>query len=105
QQIAAENAERDSRIHADIGKTTREFVCNVRHAKMLDGIQSKVGANKKRPRTEDGDRAQLGDGAADVASKDRERKRFFKQIPLVKKRDGDQPEHVTSVLGNIFGVA
>ena len=49
-------------MHAEIGKPAtenREFVCNVRRTKMLDGIQSKVGANKKRPRTEDRDRAQL----------------------------------------------
>ncbi|KAK1766944.1 hypothetical protein QBC33DRAFT_93962 [Phialemonium atrogriseum] len=124
QQIAAENAERDSRMRAEIGKTAkenREFVRNVGRAKMLDGIQSKAEAKKKRPRAEDGDGdggggggggkddagekrdvAGAASGVADAASKGRDRKRSFKQIPLAKKRDGEQPEHVTRVLSKIF---
>ncbi|KAI9171139.1 Pre-rRNA-processing protein ESF2 [Paramyrothecium foliicola] len=91
EQIAAENAERTSRMRAEISKTTREnkeFVRNVERAKMLDGIQAK---SKKRK-------------ASDEDSAAGETGRTFKQVPQVRK-DKDvetQPEHVTRVLSKIF---
>lgn len=91
EQIAAEDAERASRMRAEISKTTREnkeFVQNVEKAKMLDGIQAKA---KKR-------KADGGGKAAD------ERARSFKQVPLAKGKKAveEQPEQVTRVLSKIF---
>ncbi|CAM1511536.1 Fc.00g090490.m01.CDS01 [Cosmosporella sp. VM-42] len=93
EQIAAENAERSSRMRAEISKTTREnkeFVKNVERAKMLDGMQAKA---KKRK--------------ADTGEEEKAPKEFtrsFKQIPLAKKKMDldDQPEQVTRVLSKIF---
>ena len=89
-QISAENAERTSRMRAEISKTTREnkeFVRNVEKAKMLDGIQAK---SKKRKTSEEDDGP-------------REGTRTFKQFPQVRKdKDVEQPEHVTRVLSKIF---
>ncbi|KAF7562501.1 hypothetical protein G7046_g1649 [Stylonectria norvegica] len=104
EQIAAENAERASRMRAEISKTTREnkhFVQNVERAKMLDGMQAKAKAKKRK----------ADDGAEDApkdetkkASKRKEFARSFKQVPLAKKRTEveDQPEQVTRVLSKIF---
>ena len=97
-QIATENAERSSRMRAEIGKTTKEnkeFVKNVERAKMLDGMQAKA---KKR-------KADAGAGAsASEAAAPKEFSRTFKQIPLAKKKleVDDQPEQVTRVLSKIF---
>jgi len=111
EQIAAENAERESRMRAEIGKTakeTKEFVRNVERAKMLDGIHAKAEERKKRRRAEAGEGegeggGDAGDAGVDVTEGRRERKRTFNQIPLAKKRDaGAQPENVTRVLSKIF---
>ena len=93
EQIAAENAERTSRMRAEISKTTREnkeFVKNVERAKMLDGMQAKA---KKRKATTEGE---------EKVSK--EPVRSFKQVPLARKKTAveDQPEQVTRVLSKIF---
>lgn len=93
EQIAAENAERTSRMRAEISKTTREnkeFVKNVERAKMLDGMQAKA---KKRKTPADAEE-----------SRSKEPVRSFKQVPLAKKRKEveEQPEQVTRVLSKIF---
>ncbi|EGX91227.1 U3 snoRNP-associated protein Esf2 [Cordyceps militaris CM01] len=110
EQIATENAERASRMRAEISKTSREnkeFVKNVEQAKVLDGI-AKSAAARKRKATDEGTAPPL-DGAAGAAEVDGEAKpqrraRTFKQTSLVKKsKDMDeQPERVTRVLNNIF---
>lgn len=92
EQIASENAERTSRMRAEISKATKEnkeFVRNVERAKMLDGMQAKA---KKR---------KAGD---DDAAGPAERPRTFKQVPQIKKATGtgEQPELVTRVLSRIF---
>lgn len=100
EQIAAENAERTSRMRAEISKATKEnkeFVRNVERAKMLDGIEAKNAAKKER-------REQ---GVNDGASADRpekEGKRTFAQIPLAKKKIAGeaQPDQVKRVLSSIF---
>lgn len=114
EQIAAENAERESRMRAEIGKTakeTKEFVRNVERAKMLDGINAKATERKKRQRPEGEDQSANGGGSGGIAEDaagdgvkgGRERKRTFDQRPLVKKRESaSQPEHVTRVLSKIF---
>ena len=92
EQIAAETAERSSRMRAEISKSTREnkeFVRNVEKAKMLDGMQAK----KKRKTADDGE----------VVDKGRAGGRSFRQVSQVKKERADeQPERVTRVLSKIF---
>jgi ESF2/ABP1 family protein len=97
EQIATENAERASRMRAEISKTSREnkeFVRNVERAKMLDGIQAK---SKKR-------KAPPAEGEGGEGTESKRKPMTFKQIPLAKKgKDGDeQPEQVTRVLSKIF---
>ncbi|KAL1850225.1 hypothetical protein VTK73DRAFT_9700 [Phialemonium thermophilum] len=127
EQIAAENAERESRMRAEIAKSTREnkeFVRNVERARMLDGMQAKAEAKKRRlsgaegggmEKTADEVAAGSKRGAATALDAEvplsapdkkakREKKMTFSQIPLAKKRDleEEQPEHVKRVLSKIF---
>ncbi|KAM3483237.1 hypothetical protein MY8738_003312 [Beauveria namnaoensis] len=106
EQIASENAERASRMRAEISKTAREnkeFVRNVEQAKVLDGI-AKSAAARKRKAADNGEpeTGADGDGVAEGATQ--RHTRTFKQIPLAKKtKDADeQPERVTRVLNKIF---
>lgn len=103
EQIAAENAERASRMRAEISKTTKEnkeFIQNVERAKMLEGMEAKKAA-KRRKDAEDGD-----EGAERVhkePKKGGERPRHFKQTPVASKsKPEDQPEQVKRVLSKIF---
>ncbi|KAF4980788.1 hypothetical protein FZEAL_3302 [Fusarium zealandicum] len=94
EQIAVENAERTSRMRAEIGKSTKEnkeFVRNVEKAKMLDGMEAKAMAKKRK--ATDGDEHEV-----------RQVKRSFKQVPLANKRTEveDQPTEVSRVLSKIF---
>ncbi|KAL2018482.1 hypothetical protein VTK56DRAFT_767 [Thermocarpiscus australiensis] len=108
EQIAAENAERASRMRAEIAKTTKEnkeFVKNVEKAKVLNGIQAKAAAKRKKVFDDE----EMGDDTGDVADIPADqpapgRRRTFKQIPLAKKRkqDDQQPEQVQRVLSKIF---
>ncbi|EKJ78763.1 hypothetical protein NXS19_013425 [Fusarium pseudograminearum] len=98
EQIAAENAERSSRMRAEISKSTKEnkeFVRNVEKAKMLDGMAVKAKAKKRKAETHT-------EGQEDESV--RQVKRSFKQVPLARKKmDGeDQPAEVTRVLSKIF---
>lgn len=91
-QIASENAERTSRMRAEISKATKEnkeFVRNVERAKMLDGMQAKA---KKRK------------ADVDEAGAPAERARTFKQVSQIRKTTdtAEQPEQVTRVLSRIF---
>ncbi|KAJ4270258.1 RNA-binding ATPase activator esf2 [Fusarium torreyae] len=95
EQIAAENAERASRMRAEISKSTKEnkeFVRNVEKAKMLDGMEAKAKAKKRKADA---------DGQDDSV---RQVKRSFKQVPLAKKKTDveEQPAEVTRVLSKIF---
>ena len=106
EQIAAENAERESRMRAEIAKTNKEnkeFVRNVERAKMLDGIEAKSAAKKRRLSDQGGDGPSKETREDAAGTGGRERKRTFNQVPLVKKRNAeDQPEQVTRVLSKIF---
>ncbi|KAF5011342.1 hypothetical protein FDECE_2517 [Fusarium decemcellulare] len=98
EQIATENAERTSRMRAEISKTTREnkeFVRNVEKAKMLDGMEAKAKAKKRKAESQE--QEQEEDSVRQV-------KRSFKQVPLAKKRTevDDQPGDVSRVLSKIF---
>ncbi|KAK3398444.1 hypothetical protein B0T20DRAFT_208637 [Sordaria brevicollis] len=108
EQIAAENAERASRMRAEISKTTKEnkeFVRNVEKAKVLQGIQAKKAAkgNNKEGAAESSESA-TPQATTTTNDDSRERRRTFKQIPLAKKRklDDAQPEQVQRVLSKIF---
>ncbi|KAG5998156.1 hypothetical protein E4U52_001522 [Claviceps spartinae] len=96
EQITAENAERTSRMRAEISKATKEnkaFVKNVEKAKMLEGMQAKAQKRKTDDGQVDETKTVRGDGA-----------RTFRQVAQVKKEAAsqDQPEHVTRVLSKIF---
>ncbi|KAH0496999.1 hypothetical protein TgHK011_004336 [Trichoderma gracile] len=95
EQIAAEDAERSSRMRAEISKATREnklFVRNVERAKMLDGMESKAKAKKRK--------------ASDAAESEEPKGsvRTFKQIPKITKGEDTtaEPERVSRVLSKIF---
>ncbi|KAK3338147.1 hypothetical protein B0H65DRAFT_512035 [Neurospora tetraspora] len=111
EQIAAENAERSSRMRAEISKTTKEnkeFVRNVERAKVLQGIQAKKASKGSKKGGEGAAEAtESAPQAATTTTNDDsrgERRRTFKQIPLAKKRklDEAQPEQVQRVLSKIF---
>ncbi|KOS18253.1 Pre-rRNA-processing protein ESF2 [Escovopsis weberi] len=114
EQIAAEDAERSSRMRAEISKSTREnklFVRNVERGKMLQGMEAKTKKRKasqalKKDNNNDDDN---GDGDGDDGDDGRsggakKEARTFRQVAQVK-RDQDtseQPEHVTRILSKIF---
>ncbi|KFY32958.1 hypothetical protein V495_08574 [Pseudogymnoascus sp. VKM F-4514 (FW-929)] len=105
QQIAAENAERASRMRAEISKTTKEnkeFVQNVERAKMLEGMEAKREA--RRAKEEEGRPAGEASAAkVEKVKKGGERARQFKQTQAVPKRKtADQSESVKQVLSKIF---
>ncbi|KAK4454458.1 RNA-binding ATPase activator esf2 [Podospora aff. communis PSN243] len=105
EQISAENAERASRMRAEISKSTKEnkeFVRNVERGKMLDGIQSKAAAKKKKVSNDEDTPEKPTSEAQEETTKGR--KRTFAQVPLAKKRrfDEGQPEEVQRVLSKIF---
>lgn len=104
EQIAAENAERASRMRAEISKTTKEnkeFVQNVERAKMLEGMEAKKAAKRRKDQGEESGAAVVAPAAA--VKKGGERPRTFKQTPVApKKSSADQPEQVRRVLNKIF---
>lgn len=100
EQIAAENAERASRMRAEISKSTREnkeFVQNVERAKMLDGMRAKSRKRSARDAEAESD----GERVEAVPAS---RTRSFKQIPQVRKSNDteEQPAHVSRALSKIF---
>ncbi|KAJ4164488.1 hypothetical protein LMH87_006161 [Akanthomyces muscarius] len=102
EQISTENAERASRMRAEISKTSREnkeFVRNVEQGKVLDGIAKSAAARKRKAADEGGEQQAGGEEAPK-----RQHTRTFKQIPLAKKSTDtdEQPERVTRVLSKIF---
>lgn len=102
QQIAEENAERASRLKAEISKTTKEnkeFVQNVERAKMLEGMEAKNAA-KRRKDDEAATESTLRD---EKPKKGGERPRHFRQTEVAKKnKSADQPDQLKRVLSKIF---
>jgi ESF2/ABP1 family protein len=104
EQIAAENAERASRMRAEISKTTKEnkeFVQNVERAKMLEGMEAKKAAKKRK---DDEDNTPKDTKALEAGNKKSgERPRHFKQTQVASKRKPEeQPDQVKRVLSKIF---
>ncbi|RDW80522.1 putative 18S rRNA processing factor ESF2 [Coleophoma crateriformis] len=106
EQIAAENAERASRMRAEISRTTKEnkeFVQNVERAKMLEGMEAKKAAKRRKDDEDSPDVKEPKDDAVAKQRKGGERARQFKQTEVAKKRKPeDQPEQVKRVLSKIF---
>ncbi|KAL5627871.1 hypothetical protein BROUX41_002619 [Berkeleyomyces rouxiae] len=105
-QIAAENAERASRMQAEIAKAAREnkdFVRNVERAKMLDGIQA-----QKRRRIETTAEAGPGDSAAAAAAPPAQKQKktelmtFKQKAKVVRDVNAAQPANVERALSKIF---
>lgn len=109
-EIAAADAERASRMRAEISKTTkenREFVLNVERSKKMEGMEAKRAAKAK-------DNAAVSD--TQVANKETteasvrktkkggERPLHFKQnvVATKKKKSEVQPDAVKRVLSKIF---
>lgn len=107
EQIASENAERSSRMRAEISKTTKEnklFVQNVETAKMLEGMESKKAVKKMKAgdnTREDGDKATTTTTTQEP-KKNASRPRHFKQTEVASKKQGAQPDQVKRVLSKIF---
>ncbi|KAK4202393.1 putative pre-rRNA-processing protein ESF2 [Triangularia verruculosa] len=105
EQIAAENAERASRMRAEISKSTKEnkeFVRNVERAKVLQGMEAKAAAKRKKA-AEDEKKDDGGVGHVAEGGAAHKKRRTFAQVPLAKKRkQEEQPEHVRRVLSKIF---
>ncbi|KXH28368.1 RNA recognition domain-containing protein [Colletotrichum nymphaeae SA-01] len=114
EQITAENAERTSRMRAEISKASKEnkeFVRNVERARVLDGI---AATREKRGKaaastTEAGASSDGGAAAAPAAEAEKldKRRTVFKQIPLADRKSeagsGAKPAgDVARVLGKIF---
>jgi ESF2/ABP1 family protein len=104
-QISEENAERAARLKAEISKTTKEnkeFVQNVDKAKMLEGMEAKKAA-KRRKENEDAVESKEPVVKEQKTNKGGERPRHFTQTAVAsKKKLGDQPEQVKRVLSKIF---
>lgn len=102
-QIAAESAERSSRMMAEIMREKRDnkdFVQKVEKAKVLDGMQTKRAA-KKKDLQEEGDVAVVRPAATEKLSSERPRK--FKQKSLAPKKEASsQPETAKKALSKIF---
>ncbi|KHJ34565.1 putative pre-rrna-processing protein esf2 [Erysiphe necator] len=98
EQIAAENAERASRMRAEISKTTKEnkeFLKNVERAKVLRGIEAKKIAKSSNDKN--------SNITVVHANKPTERARIFKQRTMPSKHAPElQPERIKSILGKIF---
>ncbi|APA13203.1 hypothetical protein SS1G_14112 [Sclerotinia sclerotiorum 1980 UF-70] len=103
-QIAAENAERTSRMRAEISKTTKEnkeFVQNVERAKIQEGMEAKKAA--KRRKDDDVDVTKEGNAEDKKQKKDADRPMRFKQnAPALKNKAQNQTDQVKRVLSKIF---
>ncbi|KAI3397433.1 hypothetical protein diail_10764 [Diaporthe ilicicola] len=105
EQIAAENAERSSRMMAELTrekKGNKEFVQRVERAKMLDGMQSKK-AQKGSPNDRLADAVESAPTlAADMTAPERARK--FKQTSLAQKKSAEssQPQKASKALSKVF---
>ena len=102
QQIAEENAERASRLKAEISKTTKEnkeFVQNVERAKMLEGMEAKKAAKRRKEDEDEEGNAKL---VGKEPMKGGERPRHFKQTEVALKKSTDRPDQVKRVLSKIF---
>ncbi|KAK0746744.1 hypothetical protein B0T18DRAFT_325749 [Schizothecium vesticola] len=105
EQISAENAERSSRMRAEITKSTKEnkeFAANIERAKVLDGMQAK----KRQKGVEAGESDKSTSAVPESAegSAGGKRRFTFAQVPLAKKRKQgeERPNSTTKSFGGLF---
>ncbi|KKF92637.1 Pre-rRNA-processing protein ESF2 [Ceratocystis platani] len=103
-QIAGENAERASRMQAEISKAAREnkeFVRNVERAKMLDGMQAQ---KRRRLEVNDEDRAakKPADEQPRAKAQKTESRTFRQTAKVVRDVNAVQPASVSRALSKIF---
>lgn len=104
EQIAAETAERSSRMMAELQrekKENKDFVQRVEKAKMLDGIQSKKA---QKTTAHDGAADAAGPTPADEGAGS-ERHRKFQQKTLAQKKkttESAQPQKASKALSKVF---
>ncbi|KAI0470336.1 hypothetical protein F4859DRAFT_128786 [Xylaria cf. heliscus] len=99
EQIAAETAERQSRMRAEISKAAKEnkeFVRNIQKAKELEGIQSKAAAKKTR------DAENIDAAPTAVPETESKSLRKFKQASVGKKGPEKTSEAAKRVLSQLF---
>lgn len=106
EQIAAENAERASRMRAEISKTTKEnkeFVQNVERAKIEETRREKEAIKAARNKDNHGELPDKANLVVKEQKRSGERPRHFKQTAVASKRKPEeQPEQVKRVLSKIF---
>ncbi|KAL0944546.1 RNA recognition domain-containing protein [Colletotrichum truncatum] len=108
EQISAENAERTSRMRAEISKASKEnkeFVRNVERARVLDGIAATKAKRGKQAAAAAEDTPVAADGEGQAGGD--KRRTVFKQIPLAERKSeagaaGKPAGDVARVLGKIF---
>lgn len=105
EQIAAESAERSSRMMAELQrekKGNKEFVERVERAKMLDGIQSKKA--QKEGAHDDGADAPAPAPSSTAEPTGSEKPRKFKQNSLAKKKAtaSTEPQKASKALSKVF---
>ncbi|KAI0456497.1 Pre-rRNA-processing protein ESF2 [Xylaria acuta] len=99
EQIAAETAERQSRMRAEISKAAKEnkdFVRNIQKAKELEGIQSKAAAKRSR------DAENTDTAPAIVPETESKSLRRFKQASVGRKGPEKTSEAAKRVLSQLF---
>ncbi|KAI1135080.1 Pre-rRNA-processing protein ESF2 [Hypoxylon sp. FL0543] len=101
EQINSEMAERTSRMRAEISKSTKEnkeFVRNIEKAKMLEGIQAKTAAKRKREE----ENATRSLSSVTRGSEESRNMRKFKQASVGRKGVDKAPEEAKRVLSQLF---
>jgi len=115
EQIATETAERQSRMRAEISKSSREnkeFVRNIQKAKELEGMQSKAAAKKSREAENSEDFTPTStptpapgtatEAAADPDESNNKHVRKFKQASTGRKGPDKAAEAAKRVLSKLF---
>ncbi|KAI0396740.1 Pre-rRNA-processing protein ESF2 [Xylariaceae sp. FL0594] len=112
EQIAAETAERQSRMRAEISKSAREnkeFVRNIQKAKELQGIQSKAAAKKNKEAESTGDVSSVSapattsiDPTITAGQNDGKHVLKFKQASAGKKAQDKTPQAAKRILSQLF---
>ncbi|KAI0964743.1 hypothetical protein F4678DRAFT_455015 [Xylaria arbuscula] len=105
EQIAAETAERQSRMRAEIIKATKEnkeFVRNVQKGKELQGIQTKAAAKQAKDTETTEKETPVSIAPPEPENEPKKRQRSFKQFSAGKKVPQETSEATKRVLSQLF---
>ncbi|KAI1288796.1 hypothetical protein F5Y03DRAFT_78762 [Xylaria venustula] len=105
EQIAAETAERQSRMRAEIIKATKEnkeFVRNVQKGKELEGIQSKAAAKQAKDTDTTEKVTPVTIVSPESENEPKKRQRSFQQFSAGKKAPQETSEATKRVLSQLF---